>query len=187
LQQQSEKMFYKTNRICLRQVEPTDAHTIYNWENDTQIWHVSDTIAPYSYYQIEQFIIGSEDIYTSQQMRLMIDCIEQHQNFAIGAIDIYDFDPQHHRAGVGIMMEASQQHKGYAQEALGLLEQYCFTFLGLHQLYCFIAAQNERSIALFTHRGYTLSGTRKDWLLQEGKWIDQLHFQLINPISTPQF
>ncbi|NOU48488.1 MAG: GNAT family N-acetyltransferase [Bacteroidales bacterium] len=174
-------MFYKTDRISLRQVEPTDAHIIYKWENDTEIWHVSDTVVPYSFYQIEQFIINSEDIYASKQIRLMIDCIEQNQNYAIGAIDIYDFDPQHHRAGIGIVVEASARHKGYANEAMELLEQYCFTFLGLHQIYCFIAIQNQQSIALFTKRGYVHTGTRKDWLLQDGRWIDQLHFQLINP------
>jgi diamine N-acetyltransferase len=179
-------MFYKTDRISLRQVEPSDAQLIYKWENDTSVWNVSDTIAPYSHYQIEQFILNSSDIYTSKQIRLMIDCIDNQEPFAIGAIDIYDFDPQHHRAGVGIILEASQRQKGYANEALDLLEKYCFTFLGLHQLYCFIAAQNSQSISLFTKRGYILSGTRKDWLLLDGKWTDQLHFQLINPKTLIQ-
>jgi diamine N-acetyltransferase len=174
-------MFYKTDRICLRQVEPIDSHTIYNWENDTEIWHVSDTVSPYSLYQIEQFIINSEDIYTSKQIRLMIDSLETKEAVSIGAIDIYDFDPHHRRAGVGIVIDSAHRNKGYAEEALKLLEQYCFTFLELHQLYCFIAANNTQSILLFSKRGYTLSGTRKDWLLQDGKWIDQLHFQLINP------
>ncbi len=174
-------MFYQTDRILLRKVEPTDAQLIYKWENDIQLWHVSDTLTPYSLHEIEQFILNSDDIFTSKQIRLMIDCIEHEHQIPIGAIDIYDFDPQHLRAGVGILIEDSKRHKGYADEALQLLELYGFIFLGLHQLYCFISANNIQSIALFTKRGYSQSGIRKDWLFTDGKWVDQLHFQLINP------
>lgn len=173
-------MFYKTDRIRLRQVEPSDSHLIYKWENDTQLWHVSDTIAPFSLYQIEQFILSSEDIFTSKQSRLMIDCIEMDQIMPIGAIDIYDFDPIHHRAGVGIIIESEARQKGYAYEALQLLEAYCFRFLHLHQIYCLISVENQASISLFTKLGYSLVGTRKDWLFIDGKYVDQLQFQLIN-------
>ena len=34
--------------LTLRALEPTDLDTLYRWENDTSVWVVSDTIAPYS-------------------------------------------------------------------------------------------------------------------------------------------
>ena len=34
--------------IALRPLEPTDLDTLYQWENDTALWVVSDTVAPYS-------------------------------------------------------------------------------------------------------------------------------------------
>ena len=34
--------------ITLRALEPTDLDTLYRWENDTTLWAVSDTVAPYS-------------------------------------------------------------------------------------------------------------------------------------------
>ena len=34
--------------ITLRALEPTDLDMLYQWENDTALWVVSDTIAPYS-------------------------------------------------------------------------------------------------------------------------------------------
>ena len=34
--------------INLRALEPSDLDVLYNWENDTSIWKVSQTIAPFS-------------------------------------------------------------------------------------------------------------------------------------------
>lgn len=174
-------MFCKTDRIGLRQLEPSDAQLIYQWENDIRNWHVSDTITPLSQYQIEQFILNAEDIYTAKQLRLMIDYQEYNVKMTIGAIDLYDYDPRHRRAGVGILIDDAHRMKGLATEALQLLEKYCFEVLCLHQLYCFVSEHNEASIALFQRRGFEVTGKRKQWILQDGKWIDQLQFQLINP------
>lgn len=32
--------------ISLRPLEPTDLNTLYTWENDSELWAVSDTPAP---------------------------------------------------------------------------------------------------------------------------------------------
>jgi diamine N-acetyltransferase len=176
-------MFCKTDRISLRQVEPSDARLIYQWENDTSNWQVSDTITPLSQYHIEQFILNAEDIFTSKQLRLMIDYLVHDVKITIGAIDMYDYDPRHRRAGVGILIDDAYRNKGFASEALQLLEKYSFEVLCLHQLYCFVSEYNEASIALFKRRGFELTGKRKQWILQEGKWIDQLQYQLISPYN----
>lgn len=176
-------MFCKTDRISLRQVEPSDAQLIYQWENDTSNWQVSDTITPLSQYQIEQFILNAEDIFTSKQLRLMIDYHEFDTKITIGAIDLYDYDPRHRRAGIGILIDEAYRNRGFALEALGLLEKYSFEVLRLHQLYCFVSEYNTSSIALFSRRAFELTGKRKEWILQEGKWIDQLQYQLISPYT----
>ena len=36
------------DKITLRAMEPSDIDLIYKWENDTSLWTVSDTVAPYS-------------------------------------------------------------------------------------------------------------------------------------------
>mgnify|MGYP000951130226 CR=1 FL=1 len=42
--------------IKLRAMEPEDIEILYRWENDTDIWKVSNTIAPFSKYVLRQFI-----------------------------------------------------------------------------------------------------------------------------------
>ncbi len=174
-------MLSQSKRLRLRVPEPADAQLLYQWENDPGIWHVGDTLVPYSMFQIEEFILNSADIYANKQLRLMIETLDRKPSQIIGAIDMYDFDPRHSRAGIGIMIVAAERGKGFAGEALQAFEQYAFQTLNLHQLYCYVAVDNAESIRVFEKRGYKQTGLRKDWLNEGGKYTDQLQFQLINP------
>ena len=114
-------MFIEGKQIYLRALEPDDVDVLYKWENNRQIWHVSNTQTPFSRYVLEQFLVNAhEDIYTNKQLRLIIS--EVNKEDAVGAIDLFDFDPYHLRAGVGILIADEFRNKGYAFEALELLK-----------------------------------------------------------------
>ena len=168
--------------LLLRAPEPADIDIIFRWENDTSIWHLGNTLTPYSRFAIEQFVLNTDnDIFASKQLRLMIDCHSAGAKATtVGSIDLFDFDPYNQRAGIGILIDESSRRQGYAFEALNLLITYCFKTLNLHQLYCNIEKSNEESISLFTKAGFTACGIKKEWLLREGQWMDELMFQLIN-------
>ena len=140
--------------ICsLRAVEPQDLELLCRWENDPSLWTVSGTIEPFSHYSIEQFIQEQQaGIYRCGQLRLMID---DTAGETIGAIDLFDFEPQHERAGVGILVyDPAQRGKGYGAEALALLEEYARTVLRLRQLWCNVLADNVPSLTLFATSGF---------------------------------
>ena len=168
--------------LLLRAPEPADIDIIFRWENDTSIWHLGNTLTPYSRFAIEQFVLNTDnDIFASKQLRLMIDCHSAGAKATtVGSIDLFDFDPYNKRAGIGILIDESSRRQGYAFEALNLLISYCFKTLNLHQLYCNIEKSNEESISLFKKAGFTACGFKKEWLLREGQWMDELMFQLIN-------
>ena len=46
----------ETDLIRLRALEPEDIDTLYKWENDTRIWKMSNTVAPFSRYTLRRFI-----------------------------------------------------------------------------------------------------------------------------------
>jgi diamine N-acetyltransferase len=168
--------------LFLRAPEPSDIDIIFRWENDTRIWHLGNTLAPYSRFAIEQFVLNTDkDIFASKQLRLMIDWhTSGTDNITIGSIDLYDFDPFNKRAGIGILIDEPFRRKGFAMEALNLLIEYCFTTLNLHQLYCNIEQSNQESISLFNKAGFVACGSKKEWLFRDGHWTDELMFQLIN-------
>ncbi|GAP44754.1 protein N-acetyltransferase, RimJ/RimL family [Lentimicrobium saccharophilum] len=165
-------------KIRLRAPEPADIDILYHWENDPEIWHVSNTSAPYSRFAIEQYVLNAgHDIFNSRQLRLMIVTLES-ESVAAGAIDLFDYEPIHSRAGVGIMIGKAFRGKGYASEALALILDYCRNILNLHQVYCNISEDNAASIRLFDEAGFRKNGEKKEWLLLNGKWTNEFFYQL---------
>lgn len=165
-------------KITLRPLEPEDIDLLYQWENAIEIWQVSNTKTPYSKHILAQYLAESaKDIYSTKQLRLII---ENQEKVAVGAVDIFDFEPYHLRAGVGILIhKASERRKGYAIDALAALAEYSLEILGLKQLYANIGANNEVSIRLFEKSGYQLVGTKKYWLKNRDGWSDELLYQKI--------
>ena len=106
--------------------------------------------------------------------------IETLNGNAVGAIDLFDFDPFHFRAGVGILIHNEKDRKlGYATDALHLLSDYAINYLRLHQLYANITADNLASIQLFKNNGFELVGIKKDWRRSLNGWENELMFQKI--------
>lgn len=171
----------KYQDIRLRALEPEDLELLYNWENNNSWWIISNTVAPFSKYTLKRYIRNShKSIYETGQLRLMIELITGNQT--IGTIDIFDFDPFHNRAGIGILIaEEEQRRKGYASMALKCLIDYCFRTLQLHQLWCNILANNHESIDLFQKLGFVQIGVKKDWVKTADGYLDEYMFQLINP------
>ena len=163
-------------RICrLRALEPEDLDAMYGWENDTDVWRVSGTLAPFSRHVLSRLIEEQQfDIYTTRQMRLVI---EVKDGSAVGAVDLFEFDPKHRRAGVGIIIAPEYRRQGYALDALKALEWYVQNALHLKQLWCSVTEDNKASAQLFFNAGYQVCGRRKAWILTPDSELDEILFQ----------
>ncbi|MCJ8167535.1 GNAT family N-acetyltransferase [Pontibacter sp. E15-1] len=170
-------MFLRAANTYLRALEPTDLEFLYALENDTSVWHIGDTLTPYSKAVLETYLENATlDIYTVKQLRLAI-CNMQQQ--AVGAIDLFDFEPLHSRAGVGVVVTAAHRGHGHASDALQLLLGYCQHTLQLHQVYCTVTATNLASINLFQKAEFDKVGIRKDWIRTPDGWQDVVEFQRV--------
>lgn len=163
--------------IYLRALEPGDLDTLYKWENNPAIWKVSNTLAPFSKFVLEQYLVNAhQDLFTAKQVRMMI-CTKDAK--PVGTIELFDFDPLNGRVGLGILIDDASQEKGYATDALKVLIAYCFEILLLNQVYCNIAASNQKSLHLFKKLGFTEAGLKKQWNKTgknnfEDEWMLQL-------------
>lgn len=170
-------MFLSSDATYLRALEPTDLEFLYALENDTTVWHVGNTLTPYSRTVLKAYLENATlDIYTVKQLRLAI-CNQQHE--AVGAIDLFDFEPLHRRAGIGVVVTAQHRGNGHAGQALQLLLAYCQHTLQLHQVYCTVTAANLASINLFQKAGFEKVGIRRDWLQTADGWQDVVEFQRV--------
>lgn len=169
----------KGNKVYLRALEPEDLDFVLEVENAEEFWEVSATKVPYSRYLIKKYIQNSHrDIYEVKQLRLMI-C--SYDDTPLGMIDIFDLEPRDRRAALGILIvNKEDREKGYGTEVLALVTQYCFSHLGLHQVYANVTADNIASIKLFEKNNFVKVGVKKDWVLIDGKFKDEILYQLIH-------
>lgn len=162
--------------ICrLRALEPSDLDALYGWENDTDVWRVSGTLAPFSRHVLSRLIEEQQfDIYATRQMRLVVESLAGE---VVGAVDLFEFDPHNRRAGVGIIIDAAHRRKGYALAALMALEGYAREVLQMRQLWCSITEDNAASLKLFARAGYAECGRRRGWYLTPDRELDEVLFQ----------
>ena len=181
--------------IRLRAVEPADIDPMYCWENDSAVWRVSGTTAPFSRHALERFVEEQRfDIFQTRQQRLIIETHDRipdgrehrgdgsasNESRAVGAFDLFEFDPLNRRAGIGILIHpADARRKGYATDALATGCRYAREVLGLHQLWCNVGATNTASLALFRNAGFVEVGIKRDWLWTPDGYTDEILFQKI--------
>lgn len=169
----------KGEKVRLRALEPSDLEFLYQLENDTGIWEISGTLKPYSRKVLKKYLENAHrDIYEVKQLRLGI-C--RNDGGLVGLIDLFDFDPRHRRAGVGMVIaRARDRNQGLGSEALSLLCDYAFKVLDMHQLYANILAENRESIHLFEKLGFEKIGRKKQWIRSHTGFKDELMYQKIN-------
>ncbi len=166
----------KGEHIRLRALETDDLDFLYELENNLTVWEISGTTTPYSRHVLKQYLDNAHrDIYDVKQLRL---CICDKNDKAIGLIDLFDFDPKNHRAGMGIVvLEDKNRNRGVGTEAILLMMDYAFSTLALRQLFANVVVGNDASIHLFKKLGFQEVGIKKDWIFSNGMYKDEILFQ----------
>lgn len=150
------------NDIRLRAVEPEDARSMWEMENDSEQWIHNGMAAPYSLQNLEQYANTYDaDPIRAGQLRLIIERIEDKT--ILGAIDLYNVSAIHQTAFVGIYIFPPYRNKRYALKSIVLLEEYCRLLLNIYQLGAKILSDNKVSIRLFENAGYELRGGLPEW------------------------
>lgn len=169
----------ENNLIKLRALEPEDINFLYESENNPELWELSNTLTPFSKYILNEYIKNSHlDIFTTKQLRLVIESVVQKK--VVGFIDLFNYDPFHLRAGMGIVIIEDARQKQYASNAVSLLIDYSFKVLKLNQLFCNISDDNEKSLQLFQKAGFIISGKKLKWINSEKGFKDVNFLQLLN-------
>ena len=164
--------------IALRALEPTDLDILYKWENDTALWVVSDTIAPYSRAALWQYLeANTGDIYSQRQLRLIITLTSD--GTPIGTIDFLNFDPFNNHAELGLYIADEYRGKGLGRQALEQLTAYARDHIGLRQLYVYISVNNKVCLNLFESFGYRHVGILQQWVKRGASYCDVAIMQMI--------
>lgn len=167
-----------TEKITLLAPEMEDVEMMFEFENDEEVWEHGGATGPYSRFQLQAFVKENKnDLFSDGQLRLIM---ENAGGEKVGIVDIFSFDARNSRAELGIAVRRAYRQRGYAKEALRLLEKHCFEVLDLHNLYVYINKRNAASAKLFAGLGYRLVGELHDWV-KVGKKYDSVElWQKVN-------
>lgn len=171
--------------IRLRAAEPEDLELAYKLENDISLWQYGCASAPYSRYTLRQYLEqNTADIFADKQVRLTIDIRQDislnpqlcsaaspcedpatlgPQWMPVGFVDLFNFEPLHNRAELGMALLPRFEGQGFGHRALGLLLDYVKA-IHLHTLYAIISADNKKASRIFELAGFTPSALLCDWL-----------------------
>ncbi|MEC8967529.1 MAG: GNAT family protein [Bacteroidota bacterium] len=171
----------KSERLHLRKINSNDLDILLKWENDKINHQFSESPTYYTKEHMQAFVESTQDLFVNNQLRLMID----FEKNIVGCIDLFEFDPFHLRAGVGILIDRQFRKKGFAKESILLLEKYAFKIMGINQLHCKISSSNRGSVLLFESCGFLKSGHLKSWIKRKNSFEDVLIYQKLNSKQQP--
>lgn len=162
--------------ITLRAIEPTDLDLLYLWENDTDLWMVTDTQAPYSRQMLWQYLQNyTGDIYESHQVRFVVTLTATGE--AVGLLDLMNFDPLNNHAELGLYIASEFRGRGYGRHALRLIESYAARHIGMKQIYVKIPSTSEVCLDLFRSEDYREVGTLEAWVKRGTTYHDAILLQ----------
>jgi RimJ/RimL family protein N-acetyltransferase len=93
----------------------------------------------------------------------------------IGSVTLMHINHQHGTAELGIAIgDKAAWGQGYGSEAVRLMTDYGFTFLGLHAIHLWHTSFNQRGHHAYLKAGYKVAGRRREAALFDGQRYDHI-------------
>ena len=161
----------ESKNIVLRPLEPSDIINLLKWENDPENWVLGIRTTPYSRHSLEKYILNSEnDFWEVKQIRFAIT--QKSDGLCIGLIDIFDAQPLHLRAEVGILIDPKFRGNGFAFQSLQIIQKWASNYAMLKSLSANVFSENTASCGAFVKAGFNKSGILKSWFKTPMGWKD---------------
>lgn len=140
--------------IFIRPLQSTDFELLFLWENQPELWRVSEQQGPFEKEEIREFMENCLDP-TNLSITRWIICLSAEP---IGAVDFFDYDEQSNQCGLGIFITYPEnRNKGYASKALQLALEH-LALLQCSLVRVIIYDSNTISKALFIGAGFEEGG-----------------------------
>ena len=149
----------KGKRVVLRSLERRDLDFICHIENNKKNWIFGSEEKHFTKKELESYIGNAKmNIEVAKQYRFVIDI----NTTPIGFIDLYNYTNQ--SVSTGIIIEEKYRRKGYAKEAMQILEDYVFSTLNIGCITCVVNKNNYASKTFFINCDFIINTQEKELL-----------------------
>jgi [ribosomal protein S5]-alanine N-acetyltransferase len=167
---QEQELPLHGERIWLRRPQMPDAHFVFHWERDDEVWRY-DPHRPYSQ-TMTDFLPIFERNYVRGNGRQFWFIIEDEQHVPIGTITYFNVDQRAGQAEVGLGIgNKTRWGFGYGAEAIRTLVQYLFTQPNFVRLYAETAMANLPARKAFARANFSEIGQIFDPRSSGDPWV----------------
>ena len=159
-------------RIMLREYRSEDFSHIRKWVND------EETVR----YLSSRFWPAQTEVDTQEFLSRMLQSSHNAYNFVIadkadesyiGQLDIFRVDWRLRQGEIGLVIGRKEvRGRGYAVEALKLLQEFAFMTLGLERLELEVHMENKSALKCYDKAGFVLEGIKRHAFYSEGRFCD---------------
>lgn len=155
--------------ILLREPRDEDLPCLVEWRNDVPLQTQLLAIPrPNSPSRVRDWLAKRSD----DPQAVFFIIADRETDTAQGYIQAVRLDFTHGTGELGICLQADAQGKGYASEAVQLLESYLVDRFRIRKLTLQVLAKNLRALRFYEKQGYQRVGTLKEQFYADGSWHD---------------
>lgn len=165
----------KGDRVNLIALDEGICELMYTWVNDPSLRELTGARFPVN---IEEHTRWFKNICLDDKNKTF--GIQLKKGTVIGIVGFKNIDYISRRVESFIYIgNVEQRGKGYGQEALNLLCNFCFNILNMHKIYCYVFEYNDGSKNLHIKAGFLQEGYLKEHYFRNGKYHDVFMYSRI--------
>lgn len=160
----------KGNLITLRPIRRSDLHILNKWKNTESVFmYLGGGYSPVSEDQQEKWMESVIDLTGNNRRFMIVD----NDDKPVGMVGLYDINWINKNCNIGIYIgEEDARGKGYASEAVGIIEGYAYEYLNLRKIKSKANSENASALRLWKRLGYTAIGEYKQERYVKGRYCD---------------
>jgi ribosomal-protein-alanine N-acetyltransferase len=161
----------RTERLLFRELEPSDAKSLYAMRSDERVMrHIGRPRATSLQDAIDLIERIACDRASNNGMTWGMQLAGSNE--LIGTIGFYRLKPEHFTGEVGYLLHPDHWGRGLMSEALDLVTNHGFGRIGFHRIEAITAPENQPSRRVLERCGYRLEGILRGNYHWQGAQLD---------------
>lgn len=156
-------------RVYLRPVEREDLAYVRKWSNDPEIRRVTGEVTPMTQKEAEAWFEKLQ----SDESRVWFMVALKENDLVIGEAGLLRMFHPWRTTDLSIILgEKEVWGQGYGTEAINLLMDYAFGYLGFHRIAIGVVGFNERALRFYEKVGFKREGVQRDGYYYDHEFSD---------------
>jgi len=167
----------RTDRLVVRAMLPTDAHTVAAYRNDPDIAAMQDWDMPYTVERAHAMLAQQADRHDLQPGDWTSLALELDGEL-IGDVAVR-LDDTGSVAEIGYTLRREFHGHGYAREAVAAAVDHVIATTDVHRFEASLDPQNVASMRVLESIGFTFDSLTRQSYFMRGEWYDDLRYALL--------